>query len=1139
MTVPRDHPDELTAEEPTDEAVFKPAHFLSELRLPPGDDQDFKDAAAAVQQEFSDSSQWKRLRCTKVSVFAERERGAIYVVHIGKTVEFDWTWEGAKAFCPVSMGKAGKKTGLLCEESEFFDDLAWSGEIVEVDEQNGCLFIALEDPEATPNIGLFFVRPFEFLSVLNDVYNGNRFEDIRSQMSQRLRATKGNLHPRVSSPVMGGLPHLTHWWQHSWCILWGPPGTGKTWTSGQQIAEALADRGERILVISTTNKATDAAALALGNAAMQRHSDYLADETLLRIGTGASYQTFVAQKLDTLLAGTESETLSKIDGLAQALPLSDSMEEKALTRNQISQLKMSSSDRSYRLFVDPKVKVVVATAFKAMSLLEDTTVKRIIDSGEAPFTTIFIDEAGLISRAAIAALSLLAARRVVLVGDSKQLAPISKISRVLPTRQKTWLASSALSHLEITSDIPSAVHLLSQQRRMHPDIAQVISTYQYNGALTTHDDRVNQSSLLPPFLEKASRAIWYVLDEEECGLAAIRAERGPGNKSWVRSATKSVLQKLFLNTDLQTANGLFITPFKGQAQTIGVLLAEWGLRSWEASTVHSQQGSEADIVIFDTVNAGSHTWDVIEWKRLINVALSRAREAVIVLASRSEMDEPYLRALKKHLKPFSLVKEGAKYVWSEASPFSSHSNFQLAEAKTPYGSEPPLRLGSTASCRIGDQFAARKSMKPVLSQEQQRLTNLSLDGKPRLVRGVAGSGKSVVLCNWLAKTVKKLRRTGNARIWAVYSNRSLHKLLCDSIESAWDNLLEEDFFERTDFPWEMVELLHVKDVLSGMLPNVQLTMDHFGFDYDRAAEEFLNREDAKKIVPRCSALFIDEAQDMGPSTLKLLLSVVEQSDEADTNSRSAHIFYDNAQNVYDTKTPKWSEFGLDLRGRSTIMRESFRSTRPITEFAVNMLQELSGATERQDQKELIAMGLLQQTQRNDMNWLEVQFNQVNGPCPIFHSYNNRRKEMEGIGRHIKHLIEVDGISPTDMCLIYNGRAGRTLESQLGPTLSKLGVELSLQKSRAFQRKSNTLIATTPHSYKGYESEAVIIPSVDTFVAPDGHILAHALYVAMTRARSLLAIYGTHGGPKASTTIIEAVERCLETQRTRPTIDLQD
>lgn len=31
-----------------------------------------------------------------------------------------------------------------------------------------------------------------------------------------------------------------------------------------------------------------------------------------------------------------------------------------------------------------------------------------------------------------------------------------------------------------------------------------------------------------------------------------------------------------------------------------------------------------------------------------------------------------------------------------------------------------------------------------------------MDGKPRLVRGVAGSGKTIVLAHWLQKTVKQL-----------------------------------------------------------------------------------------------------------------------------------------------------------------------------------------------------------------------------------------------------------------------------------------------------------------------------------------------------------------------------------------------
>ncbi|MCO8123729.1 AAA domain-containing protein [Stieleria sp. TO1_6] len=1119
-----DDNDEL-AGEPTTGPEFAPARFACELGLPTVDAQLLKDAATAVRQEYRDGSRWKRLNCRQVSIVAERDRGTVYVVHLDGSVEFDWTWEGAKAFRPRSLDDDQSYSDQFYEEAEYDDEIRWSGEIVEVNERSGCLFISLDNPEQAPSAGPFFVRPFEFLSVLDAIYNGEEFEDVREHLPARLNAAKGDVHPKITNPCDQGLSQLHDWWQHSWSVLWGPPGTGKTWMTGQQIAHLMQDQSERILVVSTTNKATDAVAISIGEAARKHCADQLADDTLLRIGKGASYQAFVAKDLQPMLRGTEAEILSQIDSLAKQLRRFETSDDKALTRKQINELRRAGNDRSNRIFLDADKRVVVATAFKAMNYLKAGSIREMVENGEAPFTTIFIDEAGLISRTAVAALSLLAARRVVLVGDSKQLAPISRISRILPTRQQTWLASSGLSHLDDTDDIPKAIHLLSQQRRMHPDVCEVVSQFQYDGILTTASECAARPSTLPPFIADHSRAIWYVLDEEAADLTTIRASRGPGNGSWVRAITPTVLQKLFSDDGVRSANGLFISPFKAQAQAIGKRLAKWGITSWESSTVHSQQGSEADIVVFDTVNAGSGTWQIPEWKRLVNVALSRAREAVIVLASRSEMEEPYLRPLLPALTPAFLTADGNQFSWRNAGQPDASNASIVGEPKTRYTSE--------LSCRMGDQFAGRKSLKPVLSAEQQRLTNLELDGKPRLVRGVAGSGKSVVLCNWLAKTTQRLCRDPDTRIWAVYANRSLHKLLQDSIESAWKELNAGDLFASADFPWEKVSLLHVKDVLAGILPSVQMSAETIGFDYDRAAAEFLARQDLHNLLPRCSALFIDEAQDMGPATLRLLLSLIEQSNEGDINSRAAHIFYDNAQNVYGTETPKWSEFGLDMRGRSTIMRESFRSTTPITELAVNVLGRLSAASQSQDHHELLQLGLLERTKRNGEAWLRVRFNQIDGPKPIYHRFENRSQEMAAIAVHLKHLIQSDGISPTDICVIYNGRAHEVLETQLAPKLAEIGVELSFQKNRSFQRQSNTLIATTPHSYKGYESEVVIIPCVDNYVAPAGKLLTNSLYVAMTRARSLLAIYGVDSGSGASRRIGETIGDCITTQNAPP------
>ncbi|MEZ6087821.1 MAG: AAA domain-containing protein [Pirellulaceae bacterium] len=72
------------------------------------------------------------------------------------------------------------------------------------------------------------------------------------------------------------------------------------------------------------------------------------------------------------------------------------------------------------------------------------------------------------------------------------------------------------------------------------------------------------------------------------------------------SATNKVLAKMFADSTLRSANGLFISPFKAQAKLIHSFFAKHAMESWMASTVHSQQGSEADIVIFDSVNTYPH-----------------------------------------------------------------------------------------------------------------------------------------------------------------------------------------------------------------------------------------------------------------------------------------------------------------------------------------------------------------------------------------------------------------------------------------------------------------------------------------------------------------------------------------------------
>jgi hypothetical protein len=1100
------------------------ARFPVNLSLPAGDPEFFQAAAEAVRHEYRSSVRWKRLTCRKVERLQSHEDDTIFILDVGHSIEFDWTWEGAVAHRPPNPGHFDGEvdatddfTGVPFDGDHSESRRAvWTGDVVEVDETNGRLFVSMSNPSRPPCRGTFFVRPFEFLAFLYSLFCKADSSDLRKELSARLNAARGGVHPAVGGPSCG-LKAFEPMWGHSWAVLWGPPGCGKTTNVGRQVAACLAS-DERILVVSTTNKATDAAALAIGKAAVATSPLAAQEGRILRIGKGADYENYKSNALAGMLRGTETELLRQIGSATRELEKSPTHEQRAVLRRNLQDLRRQIKDSSFNVFASPDVKVVVATAFKAISLLSDPAVRSMAVAGEAPFTTLIVDEAGLISRAVVAGLSLLASRRLVVVGDAKQLAPISKISRVLPNSQAVWLASSCLTHLQRLDTVGRAVHLLREQHRMHPQVSRVVSHYQYDGALCDGPSVLARKAELPTLLTNHPRAVWYVLDEDGQDLPSIRAERGQGGRSWMRPATREVLGKLFADPEVRMTRGLFVTPFKAQARDIAAYFAAEQLEGWSAGTVHSRQGTEADIVIFDTVNAGSCGWPYDEWKRLVNVGLSRAKEFVLLLASRAEMNGPYLSPLLDHLAPRVARRTGRNISWLEVP------------AKSPRRSEEPSSRQPDA---LGGQIALRKSLRPVMSKEQQRLCGLSVDGKPRLVRGVAGSGKTWVLAHWLQKTVQNLSDRPDARVWAVYANQALRRLIEDTIEEAW----------RVDggsgrSPLERVQLIHAKYLLQDLFREQRFVWRGDEWDYNAQAAEYLNQVPFEQVEPRCDAMFIDEAQDMGPDMLKLLSALVRPTDPANPSARAIHIFYDDAQNIRGCPRPKWSDIGLGMRGRSTVMKESFRSTRPITEFALNVLYRLQPPDSDADHKELVDLGLIEQVMRKSDPWWHVRFNQVEGPTPILRKYGSLEQQVGALGSQIVDWISKDGVRPSDICIVSLDRSFLSrVDREIGPKLRKLNVQIVRDPGHGDARDANSIVVSTTAAYKGYEAEVVVIGGVERFIAK-GRILPNNLYVAMTRARSVLAIYAydkKDARPEAQK-ILVTLQQCLDALLDRPHVE---
>jgi len=183
------------------ELGFSQARYPIRLSLPTGRDYSFEDARQAVKAEFRDSVKWKRMRCRSVKKVSESEDGMVYLLEVGHAVEFDWTWEGAIAFRPLNLRDFADDPGETFDDAEadIKDSISWSGEVLEVDDTTGRIYISVKDPEYPPTTGSFYVRPFEFLAVLNAVFNHQNFRMIQNLLPSRLKACEGDVHPSVPS----------------------------------------------------------------------------------------------------------------------------------------------------------------------------------------------------------------------------------------------------------------------------------------------------------------------------------------------------------------------------------------------------------------------------------------------------------------------------------------------------------------------------------------------------------------------------------------------------------------------------------------------------------------------------------------------------------------------------------------------------------------------------------------------------------------------------------------------------------------------------------------------------------------------------------------------------------------------------
>ncbi|RHW41948.1 nuclease [Neobacillus notoginsengisoli] len=380
-----------------------------------------------------------------------------------------------------------------------------------------------------------------------------------------------------------------------------------------------------------------------------------------------------------------------------------------------------------------------------------------------------------------------------------------------------------------------------------------------------------------------------------------------------------------------------------------------------------------------------------------------------------------------------------------------------------------------------------------------------LGDKNRLIRGVAGSGKTIILAS-RAKMLSK--QNPDWKILILCYNISL----ANSIQQMINHMLNEpeDLFDF-NFAGGNVD----QPVMNR---NIKVRNFHAWLKHDlkiRESQIPVVLEKIKKkeaILPTYDAIMIDEGQDFEANWLSLVSSLLDEK------TQSLLLVEDRAQDIYKRKRSYLQDTGLSFQGRSKILSINYRNTQQIVKFAWDFYRKHSmlknKVVNRDLEGEIIAP---QSTKRK-------------GPVPGIIRAKNFFDEMKLVARLMKKLHEDRKVPYHEMLVLY--RVKRTSKMPIIDIIQRTLKEAGLpsywiteneKTKRSFEKEDCRIKISTIDSSKGLDFRAVFIVNTDSMPFPleeDKEREVSLLYIGMTRAKEFLCL--SYSGQSEFTQYLEDV-----------------
>ncbi|MDR7236782.1 AAA domain-containing protein [Neobacillus drentensis] len=438
-------------------------------------------------------------------------------------------------------------------------------------------------------------------------------------------------------------------------FVWGPPGTGKTYTLARVAANKYFQE-KKVLILSHSNQAVDVL--------ISEISTFIQKKGRFRAGDVLRYGFNTGEQLANHQAVTTSQLLQK-DNPLLAEDKDNLLAERRKLKLDISR-SFSKRDTNQLLEIETRIaRVLEKIRQKELEFIKDafivgtTLAKAAGDSAiyEKEFDLVILDEASMayVPQAAFAATL---GKRVIICGDFKQLPPIASSRDPLVTM---WLKEDIFHRAGVVDWVKEGMlhphlFLLKEQRRMHPDISAFTNQYIYQSLVGDHESVQNSRKSIVELAPFSGRAA-VLLDTSYLG-AHCMTEKASNSRMNVWQVLLSF--QLIHESYVAGARSIgYVTPYRAQANLMELILAdlydkELSTADIIAATVHRFQGSERDVMVFDTVDSEPQTRAGMlltgkDSERLINVAITRTKGKFIHVSNQS--------FIRKHVFPRKTLRQ--------------------------------------------------------------------------------------------------------------------------------------------------------------------------------------------------------------------------------------------------------------------------------------------------------------------------------------------------------------------------------------------------------------------------------------------------------------------------------------------------